>query len=351
MRKVFIWGIIALFAVITVWLLTNPSKSAAADMAPVDHSYDDPKLVWGGGPVAVSSYSGKIVPEVVRQLEKNLLGGYHWGGPSQGTAMNAARVTFNPTHLALGQADILSRLNGTQIPGTDMTYNFTVLQTDIGDECLYMVTKNPYYKTWGNVLENAWDISIATGGELSGSFGTLQSLMEIYPKLRDALVEHAGGTGDIVQSVVDGKTTFGFFVMRPDPNNDVFEAIADNELALVPVVDFDLEDKYRFQSLKIAASGFFGTGEGIYHETACTQIQVITGNPQMLTDDQSRYKRRLEATIKRVSTIDGPAFKQAVVGQFTTWHDYLSSVRDIGSERLQELLDASKDALDRAVKN
>jgi hypothetical protein len=307
------------------------------------HVTDEKKVVWGGGAKKVSSYSGKIVPVVIDQLATEQLAGYSWGGPSEGTNMNAMKVTLNPTHLALGQADILSELNGETIPGTSWKYAFTVVQKDIADECLYMVTKSPHYKTWGHILENAWDIRISTGSELSGSFGTLNILMDRYSDLQDAEIVNAGGASDIVQSVINGNTNFGFFVMRPDPENSVFELINDNDLSLVPVIDFDIEDLYSFKSLKVSNSTWGGFGkEAKYHETACTQVQLITGDPEMLPEEKSRDRRRLEATVKRASSLDGDSFKQEVVSQFTSWKDYLDSVRDISGDQLTAMLEASK---------
>jgi hypothetical protein len=332
-------------------LLGVPALAQNAGEMPAklrEHLSDDQKTVWGGGAKEVSSYSGKIVPIVIDQLSSERLAGYNWGGPSEGTGMNAMKVTVNPTHLALGQADILQSLNGTQIPGTSWNYAFTVVQDDIADECLYMVTKSEYYTTWGHVLENAWDISISTGGEQSGSFGTLMGLQNRYPDLMDANITNVGGTVNIVQSVINGgESQFGFFVMRPDPENPIFEMINDNDLKLVPIIDFDIEDLYTFKSLKVSNSTWGGFGsEAKFHETACTKVQLITGDPKMLSPDQSKAKRRLEATIERASAIDGASFKEAVVGQFTSWKDYLDSVREIGGDKLDTMLKASKQKMD-----
>ncbi|MCA9355034.1 hypothetical protein KC865_00590, partial [Candidatus Kaiserbacteria bacterium] len=222
MRKTIIS--IAIVAVISAPGLTMAANEGAVPASLKEHVSSDKKVVWGGGAKETSSYSGKIVPVVINELASERLAGYQWGGPSEGTVMNAMKVTVNPTHLALGQADILQALNGQSIPGTTWTYQFTPVQDDIADECLYMVTKSPHYETWGHVLENAWDIKIATGGEQSGSFGTLTKvLMDRYPALKDAEVSSVGSSSNIVQSVINGNTNFGFFVMRPDPENKVFQ--------------------------------------------------------------------------------------------------------------------------------
>jgi hypothetical protein len=344
----------AIVIVIVLWVVVGMVSAAEAQSAlpnnskvetPPEftkHISDDPKIIWGGGSLEGSSYSRIITPAVGEQLALSRLPGYKWGGPSEGTLMNAMKVTLNPTHVALGQADILSTLNGTKIAGTDLTYNFTVVQDDIADECLYLVTKSPSYETWGHVIENIWDINLKTGGELSGSFGTWdRKLTSIYPALQDVLsVEHTGSSNDIVQEVIDGdETVFGFFVTRPDPSSETFKKIIAAGLTLVPVIDFDLETDYKFKSLKIAQGGIIANP--VFHDTACTQVQLITGHPDNLKPGDKNL-RRLEATIERASAISGPEFKEFVVGKFLSWKDYLDSVREVGGDRLSALMDASK---------
>lgn len=350
LKKPWFWAVVAAIVVIGGISLATANPSLAQTAINRDaNTFDNEKMIWGGGPKETSSYTGKIVPVIIDQMAKVRLAGYQWGGPSDGTAMNAMRVTLNPTHVALGQGDILESLNGTPIPGLDgVNYNFTTLKSDIGDECLYLVTKSPHYQTFGHVLENAWDISIATGSELSGSYGTLHILMDIYPDLQDVMVDHVGGAGDIVQSVVDDTNPFGFFVMRADPKNSVFKTINDNNLTLVPVVDFDLEDIYTFKEVKVENAAWGGlAGKAKYLTTACTPIQVITGNPEVA---DGRSKRRLEATIERMQGVSDAALKEEVVSQFMSWSDYIESVRAIGADKAQELMQAARDAAGEAAR-
>lgn len=305
------------------------------------------KKVWGGGKQGASSYTDKIVPAVIGQLEGSRLGGYQWGGVSQGTVDNAGKVTANPTHLALGQMDILTRIKGKDA-GNGTTYQFTVLQENIGPECLYLVTKNKNYTSWGHVLGNAWDIIVATGGKLSGSFGTWETLAELYPDLQDAEVLNVGGTDKIVQAVSNGSATFGFFVMRPDPASAIFGKIAKEKMTLVPVVDFDLEGVYDFKSLKVAYGGLFSSAKT--HMTSCTTVALITGDPANPAVE-GKKKRRLDATIKRVGSISEASFQEAVTAQFGgTWKDFLDGFKEVSSAALKQAMEASKAAAEAALK-
>lgn len=325
---------------------------ACAVVAPAS-AQDDAELkrVWGGGPVASSVYSGTYVPRIIEVLSENRLSGYTWGGESAGTVANAAAVSEFPTNLAVGQWDILQSLNGQPIPGmSGHTYDFTVLAQDIGPECLYMVTDQDGYSTWGHVLGNAWDMTIATGSDGSGSLATLEILQGIYPDLLDANVQKIGSAGAIIDAVVsDPAIGHGFFVMRPDPASDTFKKIQDSGLTIVPIVDFELEDKYSFLDLKVAYGGFFGLGgNDSYLTTACTSVALITGNPAKVTDN--RVLRRLEATIERVGEVlatTPDAFKPNLAG----WRDMFDSLKIATAAKAEEMMEASKVAFEDVVDN
>ena len=302
---------------------------------------NDNKQVWGGGSPDASFYSGEYVPFVIETLNGVRLSGYSWAGKSQGTTQNAQMVTENPTHLAVGQHDVLKSLQKSN------EYNFTILHENLGYECAYLVTKNENYSTFGHVLANSWDITIGTGGEKSGSFATLQNLQTLFPDLETAKIEHSGGMNDIVDDVVSGDTTFGFFIMRPDPQSSIFEKIAENELTMVPVVDFNLEDQYQIKKLKIENGGLFGSSQ--YHTTACTTVSLITGDVDNVSDP--RNKRRLEETIKRVGSLDSEKLRKKMVERTSSWGDFLDNIKSVTAEKTRNLMEASKNAVDNARKN
>src|SRR5580692_5690855 len=103
----------------------------------------NPKAVWGGGPAASSAYSANYVPKVIEILDAQHLSGYAWGGVSQGTIANAETVTDHPTNLAVGQLDIFTLIKDQPIPGRDgAKYQFTIVKSDMGPECLYLVTSD-----------------------------------------------------------------------------------------------------------------------------------------------------------------------------------------------------------------
>lgn len=308
---------------------------------------DANKLVWGGGDPATSAYSGVYVPRVIEVLGSNALNGYTWGGPTQGTVDNAGRVLASPTNLAVGQWDILSTLQGT--PGPDgRPYAFTVIAQDIGPECLYMITKEPGYKTFGDVIGNAWQIDLATGGELSGSYGTWKVLAGIYPDLADGMlnspIEKLDGASAIVKAVVDGTVTHGFFVQRPDPNSEVFATIEKAGLSYVPIVDFQLESKYTFQSLKVTNGGIFGGAKTV--DTACTSVALITGDPISLPADAGSLTKRLKATIDRLKTVPAENLRP----NLATWRDMWDNFTTIAADNAKALMEASRKALEDIAK-
>lgn len=300
----------------------------------------DAKAVWGGGDPTTSAYSGVYVPRVIEVLGQNALGGYTWGGASKGTVDNVERITANPTNLAVGQWDILSQYADPK--------PFTVIAQDIGPECLYLVTKQDGYNTWGDVIGNAWQIDLATGGNLSGSYGTWKILQSLYPDLADDQMGSVpqrleeGGASAIVDAVIAGTATHGFFVQRPNPSDDLFKKIAEAKLKFVPIIDYDLEGKYAFQSLKVAYGGIF-SGDSFVN-TACTSVALITGNP---INTAGAATKRLNATIERLSKVPPADLKP----NLSTWQDMWDNLKVISGQAAVDLMDASKKALDDIAKN
>jgi hypothetical protein len=224
------------------------------------------------------------------------------------------------------------------IPGREgAKYQFTIVKPDMGPECLYLITKDKSYKTFGDVVGNGWQLGVITGGEKSGSFGTWNVLVGVYPDLKPMAVTHVAAIGDIVAAVKQKKDAVGFFVMRPDPDSDVFKAIADADLAIVPVVDFDLEGKYKFMSLKVS----HGWSGGKEVQTACTTVALITGDPSSPKLANDTDKRRLTETIKRLGAVDSKMFQPDA----SSWRDMWDSIASYSTDQAKSLMDASKKAL------
>jgi hypothetical protein len=319
-------------------------KGATAPATPTAAPQDPLRVVWGGGDPKESVYSGAYVPQVITGLESERLSGYSWGGATQGTVDNAERVTRNPTHIAVGQRDILMQLNGQPIEGAKdgAKFRFTELHADIGPECLYAVTAEKNYTNFGHVLANAWDLTVYTGGPKSGSFGTWKILGSAFPDLKDMRVVHAPSTKDILKNVKAQKGTFGFFVMRPDPNSDVFKEIVQAGLSLVPVVDQKIEGTYTFLDMKISHGGLLSSAKT--HTTACTSVSLITGDPEAATEP--RAKKRVEATIERVKAASPQKFRPDLAG----WRDMWDSIKVVSAEKAKAMMAEAAAAAKKAVK-
>ena len=105
----------------------------------------------------------------------------------------------------------------------------------------------------------------------------------------------------------------------------------------MPVVDFDLEGKYKFMSLKVS----HGWSGGKEVQTACTTVALITGDPSSanLADDSD--KRRLAETIKRMSAVDSKSFQPDA----SSWRDMWDSIASYSTDQAKSLMDQSKKAL------
>lgn len=319
---------------ITALLMVTTSVSAA----------EGPLAIWGGGAQGASVYTDVYVPHITKSLESVALSGYQWGGVSAGTLENAQRITETPTNLAVGQLDLLKSLNGTLMPN-GKPYAFTILADDIGPECLYLVTKQPGYNTFGDFLGNSFQISVATGGPQSGSFGTFLNLAKTYPQMNEMLYENVGSAVDIVNAVAGGKTTHGFFVMRPDPQSATFKAIGEAGLTIVPVVDYGLEADYKFLDLKVSNGWLFAEGKTV--TTACTSVALITGSQtsEAATALTPRDFQRLKVTIDRVGTISKDNLKPNI----SSWADMWDNLKVAAKDQLKITMDASKVALEEIL--
>jgi hypothetical protein len=318
----------------------------AALAQPAQPAQDPLKIVWGGGPVEVSAYSATYVPMIIRNLGEARLVGYAWGGASEGCVDNLSKVTANPTQLAVCQGDMVNaEANMTK-------FQYTVIRRDLGVECLYAVTAQRGYENWGHILGNAWDLTVYTTGKLSGSFGSWNRLVEIYPPLKDAVVVNT--TSDLAAAAAAkadtarGKASIAFFVKRPDPDNSTFEYISSNAMTFVPVVDIELEGKgYTFPSTLVENAGWaaLAGGKPKRVSTACTQVVVVTGNPEGLRTAQATdamYKRQ-QATIERLQQQPAAAWKPT-----DRWFSKMvNDMAETAPERIKEMMDKARETADR----
>ena len=326
---------------ITLALAAGTVGPALAQDGPAPAS--NPKLaVHGGGTPEASAYTRVYVPQIIAALEEVRMTGYGWAGPSDGTIDNAKKVSMNPTHLALGQLDILNRLEGEAMEdGTP--YRFEVLFDNVGPECAYAVTANPNFRTFGHLRADAWQITVGTGSTDSGSFGTWEVFADIYPELQDARVENVGSALDILDGLANGDVNFGFFVQRPDPQSEVFQKIDELGLQLVPIVDFELEGHgYEFNELKVAHGGLLSSAK--FHETACTSVAVIAGDPAH-PELEGRDKRRVHEVVDRMTS---QLSAEDLQPDLSSWRDMFDSIRSVSADKLDELREASANAMDRA---
>lgn len=324
---------------------TLMTTAAAVLMFTAPALAEGPLSIWGGGAQGASVYTDVYVPHVVKNLESVALSGYQWGGVSAGTLENAQRVTENPTNLAVGQLDLLRDLNGS-LMDNGKPYSFTILADDIGPECLYLVTNQKGYNTFGDFLGNSFQITVATGGEKSGSFGTFLNLAKTYPQMNEMLYDNVGSAIDIIGAVKSGKATHGFFVMRPDPQSTTFKAIADAGMTIVPVVDYGLEENYKFLDLKVANGSLFSSAKTV--TTACTSVALIAGNPtsEAALTLTPRDAQRLKVTIERVGSIS----KDNLRPNISSWADMWDSLKVAAKDQLKLTMEASKTALEDILK-
>ncbi len=303
--------------------------------------------VHGGGKKESSFYSSTVVDTVINGLQENRITGYSWGGVSDGTIDNVDRVNKDPVDLGIGQLDILNGLirdaaASGEAPG------FHVLIENMGPECYYLATNNPGYSNFGHVLGNAFDITIATTGIKSGSFGSLNALAKVYPDLVSVEIKNYPDANAAVEAVANGEANFVFFVQKPTPGSGPFQLIAEKGLTYVPVVDWEMEDLgLQFFELPVTSSEFSlsawksgGIKEGQKVATACTSIALFGGDAAKAT---GRDQKLIEAIAARVPAADAGDFS---LPQTTDWLAMIGGMVQLSTDKIGEFANAARDTVE-----
>lgn len=300
--------------------------------------YANDKLVWGGGDPESSAYSGTYVPHGIKMMDEVKLKGYKWAGISEGTKYNVEMVNTHLTHLAYVQDDISEAMNGQPMPNGDGTYSFTKLFKNLGWECFYMISHDSDYDYLGDIVGNAWDLTMFTGGKKSGSFGSLEVLQGVYPEMDFVDLIHVNDNLEILRNVKSTPGSAGFIAMRPDPSNDVFKEMTKmvkDGMSLIPVIDLDIDELYEYHNLKIANGGLWG--DPIFHDTACTTVSMITGDPGKLDGPDDKRAKRLNATIERLSNLS----EEQMTPSVKSWRDTFDSMKSVSASKLSEIKENS----------
>jgi hypothetical protein len=294
------------------------------------------------------AYNSTFCPPLPSVLDKAFFSGYRCQ-PSGGTIDNIAKVVANPSDAGFVQLDVLA-LQMQEKP--DLAKQISIIRSDIACEGMWMVTKNPTLKSYGDVLGYARRIPFILPGAGSGSAASFKYLQSIDPDGlgRATNIKYVNDTATVINTVAAGSdNSVGFFVQFADPENANIKLMQEKGLSVVPVVSREItkskvkdQDLYQVQSFNLKSGGLFASGED--KVTACTPVAVITGNPEngKTPNDKDNQKDLIEAVAKVPASALLPTESRIA--------KLLSGARRVTGSALNEMLAAADKAKEAAQK-
>jgi hypothetical protein len=194
---------------------------------------------------------------------------------------NIARVNASPRDLGFTQLDVYAR--EMQKP---RARPMTLLRTDLGNECLFMVTRTKSLGSYGEVAARAGNLRFVLPPKDSGSatFEFLQSSTRYFGKAKS--ITYAGSTDAALEETLAAgdNDTVTLFVQFPEPGHERFKTIDAKGGAFIPVISRAMFEQevagqkvYVAQETQIANPKFLKKGETVV--TACTPLALFTSAP------------------------------------------------------------------------
>jgi hypothetical protein len=205
-----------------------------------------------------------------------------------GSQANVARVSSSPRDIGFTQLDVYAR--EMRKPHAKP---MTLLRTDLGNECLFLVTRTKSLRTYGEVAARAKSLRFVLPPKDSGSAATFDFLRKIDPhglgKVKTKSITYAASVDAALDETLaaEDDNTVTLFVQFPDPGNARFKTINTKDGAFIPVISRAILDQevdgqkiYVAQETQIANPKFLKKGETAV--TACTPLALFTRAPSSL---------------------------------------------------------------------
>lgn len=302
--------------------------------------------IYAGG--RGGAYLETFCPPVPSALDTQYFSGYSCK-ESKGTLDNISNVLTNPSALGFVQMDVFALQTQSK---PDLLKQLTLVRSDIACEGLWMVTKNPRIKSFGDVLGFASRIPFVLPSETSGSTASFKYLQSLDPDgLGSATnIKYVPSATKVIENVANSSdNAVGFFVQFADPENPNIKLMLDKGLTILPVVSRQItsakvgdRELYQVQSFNITSGGLFRSGDA--KVTACTPVALITGNPELAKTPGE--KKNQTALIKTMQDI--PA--SSLLPQEPRLAKLISGIKRVSSSTLDEMLAAADKAREAAAK-
>ncbi len=291
---------------------------------------------------ASSAYSEKFCPAIAEQAKTDNIDITCQN--SGGSLDNLARVEADPAKFGLAQYDLFAlRHNNAANKKT-----FTAVHDDIGRECLFMVTKNPLIKNFGDIAASAPYLNFILPPENSGHTGTFNYLRTVDPEGigKAKNITYAASTEDAITQSLTSEDNVTLFVHAADPKSKLFSLVNDNKGHFIPVISREIlaeevkgRKVYNAEETDISNPSWYKSGEQVV--TSCTPIILFTGNSENIQDPSLKASHQ-----KAVATLTAtPAEKmRPSVGWWTKLWTSSKAISAKGVEGLLEATDKAKKA-------
>ena len=227
--------------------------------------------------------------------------------PSEGSKDNIAKVLASPADIGFAQFDVFA-LEKAKLSADQLL----PIRTDLGRECLFMVTKNKDIKTFGEVQALAAHLRFILPPQKSGTNGTFDYLKSIDPDGigQAANVSYAKDGDEALSLALSAEDTITLFVQFPDPKNARFAKIAEMGGHFVPVLDRAIlrqslgdEKVYYADETEVEQTRWTKSTDKIV--TACTPMVLFTGLSEMIDTGTKRLDHDdLVRTLKAIPAAD-----------------------------------------------
>ncbi len=257
--------------------------------------------------INTANEAGAYHKDFCPRLEKSLAAAklYFKCTPSDGSIENIARVLDDPKQIGFSQFDIYARETAKR-GGSPLT----LIRDDIGRECLFMVTRNKTFKTYGDIASLAPYLRFVLPPQGSGSAATFEYLQKMDPDglgKAENISYTASADAAIGEALSSEDDAVTLFVQFPDPNNARFRLIDEKEGQFIPVIDRSIlrqeisgQKIYYAEETEISNPKFLKKGETVV--TSCTPVTLFTGAPERVSSGVDRANH--QDMIRTVQALD-----------------------------------------------
>jgi len=309
-----------------------------------------PRAISTGGPQG--AYHTQFCPPLPAALARGYFHGYACT-PSRGTVENIQRVLEQPTRIGFAQFDVYAR--EAQRRPSEFA-RLRVIRQDIACEGLWMVTRNESLTDLGAVLALARRIPFVTPAEGSGSAASFDHLRSVDPdglgRVPDANIARVSSALDVVNRVAHSTSgEVGFFVQFADSNNAVIQAVAQQNLRVIPVVTREMLRSrvgdaavYEVQSFRLTPGGVMTAAREV--TTACTPVVLFTGAPDSVAAGSARADH--EEMIAKLRDLP----RQQMLPQDSRIAQLISGARRLSAQAAEQAaagVQAAREAAERAM--